>query len=92
MYFILDSIIQQSETRKGREKMEEDGLVPLHSDILGGICGKRYTEAFKILENEGVVYRDSSYSAGHYSMGACLILVSMPVQNMKIENFLMKSL
>jgi len=69
MHFILNSIIQQMETREGRDYMEDGGLVYLHSDILNDICGNRYTKALKILEEEGVIYRDSSYSVGNHSKG-----------------------
>jgi len=73
MYFILNSIIQQMETRQGRDLMDEDGLIHLHSDILGEVCGNRYKKALDILKEEGVIYRDDRYSSGSYSKGVCLL-------------------
>lgn len=73
MHFILNSVIEVSETRKGRDMLEEDGVVPINSDILNEKCGKRYTLALKILEESGVIYRTNSYSVGNYSKGICLV-------------------
>ncbi|WP_449436190.1 hypothetical protein [Pedobacter steynii] len=73
MHFILNSIIEQMETRKGQDLMEEDGVVYLHSDILRENCGNRYKKALDILIKEGVIIRSGSYSVGNYSKGVCLI-------------------
>lgn len=69
MYYILDTLVQMGNRQDTRHQLEKVGYYYLSSDILGKICGKRYSTALKILSKAGIIASNNSYSAGKFSKG-----------------------
>lgn len=62
--YILNALYRMTASKKYRDEFEQHGGYPLNSKLLKEKLGKRYNEAFKILEAAKIITRSKSYSVG----------------------------
>lgn len=64
MYFILDTLIVMSQSRRWRDYYDEHGGYPLHSCIMNNIIGKKYTTVIDLLVKNCIINQTKGYQTG----------------------------